>query len=162
MISFKGFGRATIITIFATSLMAGSAFGAEAIAPGHLKAARVTLKALGATVPFDTILPIIADQMKATLIQSSPNYVDIINATIDAKALEIAPRRADLENEAATIFAKTFTEDELKQISAFYLSPAGKKLLKDGPIATRGLSKAADIWASGISRDLAKQSDAEM
>ncbi|OKP71387.1 hypothetical protein BTE77_25175, partial [Ensifer adhaerens] len=34
---------------------------------------------------------------------------------------------------------------------------AGKKLLNDGPIASRELLKAADIWASGVSRDLTQE-----
>ena len=33
---------------------------------------------------------------------------------------------------------------------------AGKKLLSDGPIITRELYKAADIWQRGIARDLAQ------
>ena len=46
------------------------------------------------------------------------------------------------------------TVDELNAITTFYTSPAGKKLLSDGPIASREMLKAADIWAAGISRDL--------
>ena len=38
----------------------------------------------------------------------------------------------------------------------------GKKLLKDGPIATRELMKAADIWAAGINRDLNTSSMTEL
>ncbi|MCY1248146.1 hypothetical protein D9M72_615430 [compost metagenome] len=68
--------------------------------------------------------------------------------------MTLAARRADLENEAATIYAKTFTLEELNAISEFYNSTAGKKLLNDGPIASRELLKAADIWAAGVSRDL--------
>ncbi len=64
-------------------------------------------------------------------------------------------RRADLEQEAATIYAKTFTVDQLNAITGFLQRrTSGKKLLKDGPIASREMIKAADIWAAGISRDL--------
>lgn len=87
---------------------------------------------------------------------------DAITATVDAKALELAPRRADLEREAALTYARAFSVEELKAISTFYSSEAGKKLLKDGPIATRELMKAADIWAAGINRDLNTSSMAEL
>ena len=73
--------------------------------------------------------------------------------------MALAPRRADLEREAAITYAKAFSADELKAIADFYNSAAGKKLLKDGPLATRELYKAADIWSQGISRDLANQSN---
>ena len=81
-----------------------------------------------------------------------------INAVVDDQALALAPRRADLEKEAATIYAKTFTQDELKAIADFYNSPVGKKLLSDGPIATREVVKAAEIWANGVDRDLRAES----
>ena len=48
--------------------------------------------------------------------------------------------------------------EELNAITTFYTSPVGKKLLQNGPIAQRELAKAADIWATGISRDLSKAS----
>ncbi|HEU4986593.1 MAG TPA: DUF2059 domain-containing protein, partial [Rhizobiaceae bacterium] len=37
-----------------------------------------------------------------------------------------------------------------------YTSPAGQKLLTDGPIVTREVLKAADIWQRGVARDLAQ------
>ncbi len=122
----------------------------------QLKAARATIAALGVTNSFDNILPNLAERLKNTLIQASPNHQDLITATVDEKALALAARRADLENEAATIYAKTFTVDELNAITAFYNSEAGKKLLNNGPIASRELLKAADIWASGISATSAR------
>lgn len=159
MIKFQGFGRLALAAVLTAGVAIAGVARADDIAPEHLKAARAALTAVKATAPFDQILPSLAENLKATMIQSSPNYLNEINEAVDAKALELAARRADLEKEAANIYAKTFTIEELNAITAFYTSPAGKKLLSDGPIATRELGKAADIWASGISRDLAKQSD---
>ena len=96
--------------------------------------------------------------MKSTFVQASPNHEQEINAVVDEQALALAPRRADLEKEAATIYAKTFTQEELKAIADFYASAAGKKLLADGPIATREVMKAAEIWAAGVDRDLRTES----
>jgi hypothetical protein len=50
----------------------------------------------------------------------------------------------------------------LKAIANFYNSDVGKKLLRDGPVASRETNKAANIWAQGISRDLEKQANAEL
>lgn len=127
---------------------------AQDVSDAQIKAARATIAALGVTNNFDNILPNLAERLKNTLIQASPNFQELITATVDEKALTLAARRADLENEAATIYAKTFTLEELNAITEFYKSTAGKKLLNDGPIASRELLKAADIWAAGVSRDL--------
>ena len=35
-------------------------------------------------------------------------------------------------------------------------------MLKDGPISIRELSKAGDIWATGITRDMSKATDDEL
>ena len=42
---------------------------------------------------------------------------------------EFTPRRNELMNEAAKLYAARFTEQELKDMAAFYKSPLGKKML---------------------------------
>jgi len=127
---------------------------AQEVAETHLKAARAAIEAIDATGDFDNILPEAAQRLKAELIQQSPNMEDLINATVNEQALALAGRRADLENEAALAYARVFSEEELNTIAEFYNSPTGKKLLQDGPIVTREVHKAADIWSRGIIRDL--------
>ncbi|QDB99659.1 MULTISPECIES: DUF2059 domain-containing protein [Phyllobacteriaceae] len=130
---------------------------AQDVSESHLKAAHEAISALHATDPFDNILPAAAAGLQQQLIQKNPDMEQLISTTISEKALALASRRADLENEAATAYAKSFSEQELKDIAAFYSSPSGKKLLETGPIATRELVKAAEIWQNGIARDLAQQ-----
>lgn len=162
MIRIAGLGRAAAASILFSGLVFGSAVRAQEISEEHITAAKQAIATLGVTERFDAILPGLAERLKAQLIQASPNVQDAISQTVDETALSLAPRRADLEREAAATYAKTFSIDELKAISSFYNSEAGKKLLKDGPIATRELLKAADIWASGINRDLSEKSMAEL
>lgn len=157
MIKFAGFGRTLAATLIVSASLAG-AVKAQDVTDEQIKTARSAIDAIGATAGFDNILPGLAVRIKSSLIQASPNHETEINAVVDEQALALAPRRADLEREAATIYAKTFTQEELKSIADFYGSPVGKKLLKDGPIASRELVKAAEIWASGISRDLQVES----
>ena len=82
---------------------------------------------------------------------------EVITQTVDEKTLALAARRADLEKESALAYAKAFSEQNLNDIAAFYNSEAGKKLIESGPIASRELVKAAEIWQNGIARDLAEQ-----
>ena len=157
MIKFAGFGRTLAATLIVSASLAG-AVRAQDVTEEQIKTARTAIDAIGATSRFDNILPGLAARVKSTLIQASPNHESEINAVVDEQALALAPRRADLEKEAATIYAKTFTQDELKAIADFYNSPVGKKLLSDGPIATREVMKAAEIWANGVDRDLRAES----
>ncbi|MGV1752966.1 DUF2059 domain-containing protein [Agrobacterium sp. CG674] len=162
MINLAGLGKAAAASIFISGIVFGTAVRAQEISEAHIAAAKQAISTLGVTDRFDDILPGLAERLKSELIQASPNVEDAITTTVDAKALELASRRADLEREAALTYARAFSLDELKAISTFYGSEAGKKLLKDGPIATRELMKAADIWAAGINRDLNTSSMAEL
>ncbi|MBR7654468.1 DUF2059 domain-containing protein [Brucella oryzae] len=155
MIPATGFRR-LIAPFSALVLMSGiHAASAQEITESHLEAARAAISAIDATEQFDEILPNAARALKGELIQKDPNLEALITKTVDDKALALASRRADLEIESARAYAKAFSEDELKAIAAFYTSPAGKKLLSEGPIVTREVVKAANIWQNGIARDLA-------
>lgn len=163
MITLAGIGRWAAATILVSGIaLAAQVRADDAVTEEQLKAARAAISAINATAQFDNILPGLAEQLKNQLIQATPNYQNEISTAVDEQALALAARRGDLEKEAATIYAKSFTVEELNAITAFYTSPAGKKLLSDGPIATREMAKAADIWAAGISRDLATETDKKL
>ena len=130
---------------------------AQEISESHLQAARNAVDAIHATDSFDNILPQAAAALQASLIQKNPDLQELISTTVSSKALSLASRRADLEREAATAYAKVFSEEDLTAIAAFYNSAAGKKLLESGPIVSRELVRAAEIWQNGIARDLAEQ-----
>ncbi|MFC0245301.1 DUF2059 domain-containing protein [Falsochrobactrum ovis] len=156
MIPATGFRR-LIAPFSALVLLAGiHAASAQEISASHLEAARAAISAIQATDQFDEILPSAARALKAELIQKDPHLEALITKTVDDKAIALASRRADLETEAARAYANTFSEDELKAITAFYTSEAGKKLLTEGPIVTREVIRAANIWQNGVARDLAQ------
>lgn len=153
------FGRVAAGAVIAASLLAGASAQAQDVTEAQINVARQAITALGVTNVFDNILPNVAARLKVQLIQAYPNLEDQIDKTVDQQAIALAARRGDLEKEAATVYAKSFTQDELKQIAAFFSSPAGQKLIKDQPVANRELGKSADIWAAGIARDLEKNTN---
>jgi hypothetical protein len=149
----------TISAVMALALLAATpVFAQEAseISESHLKAARQAVAAIRATEEFDGILPQAAAALRTELIQKNPDLQELVIKIVDEEALALAARRADLEREAAIAYARVFSEQELGEISGFYTSETGKKLLSDGPIVTRELFKAADIWQRGVARDLAE------
>ena len=150
--------RRLIAPLAALTMLAGvNLASAQEASQSQLAAARAAIAAIGATEQFDGILLNAAQALKSELIQKDPNLEPIITKTVDDKALALASRRADLETEAARAYANSFTEDELKAISAFYTSEAGKKLIAQGPIVTREVLRAAEVWQNGIARDLSMQ-----
>ena len=157
MILAKGLRGITLAAAFSAVMAAALPASAQDVSEEQIKAARAAISAIRATDPFDSILPEAAAALKATLIQKNPDMQDVIIRTVDEKALALASRRADLEREAATIYARGFSIDELNAIAAFYNTDAGKRLLEQGPVLVREVGRAADIWQRGVARDLAEE-----
>ena len=129
---------------------------AQEISDAHRKVAMEALDASGTTKPFDDILLTIGERVKSELINARPDLADRISDIVDEKMIELAPRRGDLEREAALVYAKTFTEEELAQIRDFYGTDAGRKILSEGPIVAREIFNASRVWTNGVQRDLAR------
>jgi hypothetical protein len=150
--------RRLLAIVAASAIVACSspAFSQD-VPESHLNAARAAIAAIHATDTFDNILPQAAGALEQQLIQKNPDMQALITSTVSEKALALAARRSDLEKEAALVYAKVFSEQDLNAIATFYASEAGKKLLQEGPKVTGELVKAADIWQNGIARDLAQE-----
>lgn len=146
--------RSGLIAVAAFAVLVFGPANAQEIGESHLAAARAAVNAIESTDQFDNILLNAATQVKADLIGNNPNLQTEISDMVDDAALSLAPRRSDLENEVARVYAKLFTEQELTQVAEFYGSEAGRKLLRQGPLATRETLAAAEIWTNGIIRDL--------
>lgn len=149
--------RRAAAALAAVSLLALSVpAAAQEFPESHLRAARATIAALNATGEFDAFLPSAAAQLKTQLIQKNPDLSLLISQTVDEKTLELAGRRGDLEREVAIIYARVFSEQQLNEITAFYNTETGRKLMADGDIVGRQTVDVAVIWQRGIARDLAE------
>ncbi|MEP1207977.1 MAG: DUF2059 domain-containing protein [Rhizobiaceae bacterium] len=145
----------------ALSIVASASFAQE-YSQSHLAKAREAIAATKATDSFDAILFEAAAQLKNRLSRDNPDQADRISEVVDAEAIALAPRRGDLELEAARLFASAFTEAEMGEIATFFATPAGTKYLQSTPVLARELGKAARIWANGINRDLTNNAQVKL
>ncbi len=153
--TFAKRARRITLGLAAVASLSGAAF-AQDISESHLKACRAAVDAINATDSYDGILPTAAQALKTQLIQKNPDLQEVVIKTVDEETIKMVSRRGDLEREAGTAYARVFNEKQCSEIAAFYQSEAGLKLLADGPIVTRELIKAANIWQNGVARDLAQ------
>jgi uncharacterized protein len=131
--------------------------GAQEISADHLAAAREAVNTSSSTRTLDGILPGVGEQLKQRLIANRPDAADQIAGIVDEATLAMAARRANLEDEVARIYARIFTADELKQITEFYKTDAGQKLIRETPVIARSMEEAARVWAAGVQRDLTQE-----
>jgi uncharacterized protein len=149
----RQFRTMAAVVVLAAGTLPGGAIAQE-VSDSHLAAARSAISSLGATDPFDDILPATAEGLKGRLIANNPDLEVEIADIVDEQTLALVSRRADLEDEAARIYAAAFTEEELSAIASFYGTEAGQKLLQNGPIVAREVNGSVQIWARGVERDL--------
>ncbi len=72
------------------------------------------------------------------------------------------PRLSELVDAAARIYASHFTEQELKDLLAFYQSPLGKKAIAEEPKALDESMNYAGTWADNLSLQVIDSMRAEM
>ena len=111
---------------------------------------------------FDAVVPGVIEQAKDVFLPTNPNLnKELIEVTGKLK-LEYANKSDELFNEVAKVYAMHFTEQELKEIVAFYKTPLGKKMLAEDPVAIQeGLARAKD-WANDFSGQVLGKMRAEM
>ncbi len=151
------FRKIRILTLVASfALLGGVPISASAqdLSESHLQAARDAVFLSDITVPFQVLLPRMAEQLKASLISSSPDERDKANLLVDTHVLALEPRFRDLEEEAARIFANNFSEIELKEISTFFGSTTGRKYLDTNAIRAGEVGAAAKVWDSYVTTEL--------
>ena len=111
---------------------------------------------------FDAVVPGVIEQAKDVFLPTNPNLnKELVEVTGKLK-LEYANKPDELLNEVAKVYAMHFTEQELKEIVAFYKTPLGKKMLAEDPVAIQeGLTRAKD-WANDFSNVVLGKMRAEM
>ncbi|MCP4181914.1 MAG: DUF2059 domain-containing protein [Hyphomicrobiales bacterium] len=127
---------------------------AQELTESHLAAAKKAIISTNATIKLNDILPTAAARLATQMISSRPDLETPISVMVNEAALEIAPRRGNLQVEVAKIYGRIFKEDELVKIAKFFSTSAGQKFLTQLPLVVREVEKASRIWGTGISRDL--------
>lgn len=157
--------RAALVgaSLFAASSVAVVPHGvAQEVSAEHVALALQVVQSAGAMRGFDNVLPILASQVTDRLIRVRPDLHKEIAAAVEAVAIKLSARRAELDGEIARIWAKYFSEDELQTLLVFYESPAGKKLAEVGPQTIAESYQAVDRWSSRVGDELLEKSRQEL
>lgn len=108
----------------------------------------------GAHNIFEAVIPGVIEQGKNTLLAQNPALQKDLDEIAGQLRAEYAPRVNEVLTEVATVYASSFTEQELKDLLAFYKSPLGKKLTAQEPsVLERGMSLGQQ-WALKFSDEV--------
>jgi uncharacterized protein len=151
-----------LLVIVAMLLLSVCASSAQTPSPDAMAAARSLVTNMKQADQYRALLPEILLTLKPALTQDRPeierDYEAMTPVIVDA----FAPYVQQMVDQLATVYATSFTIDELKQIEAFYKQPVGQKLLsKDAAleqaaaqIGQDGGRKAADDLRTRLTQAL--------
>jgi hypothetical protein len=131
---------------------------ADDITPAHMQAALEAVHAAKASKDYDNVLPLLSDRVKDQIMRIRPDLYKQISDVVQAEALKLVARRADLDNDIARVWANAFSEDELRSITAFYKSPAGLKLADIGAQVVANSMQAVKGWSDKVGQELLQNS----
>jgi uncharacterized protein len=151
--------------VLALALILAASFGsAHAQQPSAtaLATAKELITAKGATAIFDPVVVGVIEQAKSVLLRTNPMLSKDLNEVANKLRGDYAPRSVEILNDTARIYATRFTEQELKDVLAFYKSPLGQKLLAEEPrILDEGM-RNAQTWANKLSEEVIGRIRVEM
>jgi hypothetical protein len=150
--------------VLACQLLAGAVLAQPQSAPpaSAVAAARELVEIKGGNAMFDPVIVSIVEQTKGALLQTNPQLAKDLNDVGTQLRNELAPRRAELMNEAAKLYAARFTEQEVKDMVTFYKSPLGKKMIAQEPVVLDEAFNYVQQWAPRVGEEVMNRFRAEM
>jgi hypothetical protein len=120
----------------------------------------ITLK--GGVQMFEGVVSGVIESAKNAFVPTNPQLGKPLNEATAVLQKEFEPKKAEIVNEVARAYARHFTEQELKDLLAFYKTPLGKKVLTEEPAAVEDSFKRAQDWSNTFSEQVINRLRAEM
>jgi len=130
--------------------------------PAAIATAKELIEIKGALNIFEALVPGVIEQTKNMFLQTNPALSKDLNEVAAQLRAELAPRRTELTEQVALLYAQRFTEQELKSTLLFYKSPLGKKLAAEEPGFVDQSLRFAQDWANKLSDEVVGKMRVEM
>jgi hypothetical protein len=151
-----------ILTLALAWLACAGPAAAQQPTPSAIATAKELLVAKGATAMFEPLLPGMIESTKNSFLPTNPGLFKELNEVAAKLRTELAPRREEIVNQIARVYALRFTEAEMKEVITFYKSPTGKKFAAEEPAVIEQGLQQAEQWARAMSEEVMTKFRAEM
>jgi uncharacterized protein len=122
-----------LIIVGSALLLSFGVARAQTPAPEAMAAARELVTTLKLSDQYKALLPVILLGLKPSLTQDRPEIERDYDAMMSTIADAYTPYYNAMIDSIATVYANSFSVDELRQIEAFYRQPVGQKYLEKSP-----------------------------
>jgi hypothetical protein len=152
----------TILLACALAVLAGPALAQKPPSASAIALAKEIVALKGSAAMLDPMVPGVIERVKFMHMQTNPMLQKPLNEVAVALRKEYAARTAELLNTLAKTYASHFTEAELKQVLAFYKTPAGKKVIAEEPRIFDDSMKQLKAWQDKFSQEVIARFRTEM
>jgi hypothetical protein len=127
---------AVALTILSLALWSGRPAAAQSAPPppDAIAAARELVTASRAADQLKTLLPLFMQQLKPAIVQGRAEVARDYDAIMPQLIESMNARSEAFAEGVATVYARNFTADELRQLAEFYRGPIGQKFLEKMPV----------------------------
>jgi uncharacterized protein len=132
------------------------------VSASALQAARDLLAVKNVTQIYAGAVPNIIERAKAQLLANNLNYQKDLNEIAVTIAQTNAGKEKEIGEQMAKIYANDFTEQELKDLTAFYKSPLGQKVLATEPKSIQQSMTFMGQWAQSFGEATVAEFRAQM
>jgi hypothetical protein len=130
--------------------------------PTAVAAARELLALKGGDVLFTPIVSGVVETVKNVFLPTNPNLNNELNDVASKLRKDYEPKRSELLNEVARVYAERFSEPELKALIDFYKSPLGRKMVLQDPTIIDESMRRAQTWGDALSGEVMERFRQEM
>ncbi len=151
-----------IACVLALALAWPAAALAQPPSPEAIAAARELIAASDTAEQMKTLVPLIMRQMKPAIARGRPEIEKAYDEVMPLILKAMNSHIDEFIEAAASIYARNFTVDEMKQITAFYRQPVGQKLLQKLPVVMQESMALGQTFGQVIADDLRDQMTREL
>jgi len=132
------------------------------VSPSAMQAARDLLTVKGVNQVYANAIPNIVQRAKDQFLANNLSYQKDLNEVALMVAQSMTGREKEIGEQMAKIYANDFTEQEMKDLTAFYKTPLGQKVLTQEPNAIQASMTYMGQWAQSFSEAVVAEFRAEM
>ena len=122
--------------------------------PASVAMAKELLATMGVDKQLETMLPLMLQNMRGLIVQQKPSAQKEIDAALAAMAGKFSARRQELVDLMAVLYAERIPPDDLKAMTAFFATPAGKRFVAVQPDLMREGNAIGQQWGMKIGQEV--------
>ena len=127
---------------------------AQPVPDDAMAAARDMMTAMRAVDQFRALLPNVIQTMKPAIVQGRAEVERDFDVMVPVLLQGMNGRVDDLANELAAVYARNFSPEQMRQISAFYRSVVGQAFVERMPAVAQQSLLIGQAWGQRIAAEL--------